>query len=301
MASKPNAEDLERLHYRLNFSTHAIAAIYNVQQLEACSWLDACGLKRRPDEGNIKDWQRIRLARSDQTDYAIHLTESLDTLKEILESGYLKTSWGDRRSQTTGAMIRTIRGPHPAVCFTDQTLGNLCETFSQMGGRFFWPYGVVFNKANLYDYGARPVIYGDESMFAALPDDRKFLWVKYDPRPDPAYGGYPRDFLHEREWRCRPRNIERGSVVWDLDGVPILLPHDVSVSNAKLFLLVFRQRDADDLQTWLSGVERTSDREWLRRYYALLRSAKVVVFEHVRKHVESGNVLWTRFETLPID
>src|SRR5208337_537526 len=74
--------------------------------------------------------------------------------------------------------LHTIKRPHPAVCFTDQTLRILCDTFANFGGRFFFPYRVALTKTSLYDYGARAVIYGDDAIFAALPPDWQYLWDK---------------------------------------------------------------------------------------------------------------------------
>src|SRR5208282_1110771 len=287
MPSKPTAEELERLHHRQGRSTYAIAAIYNVWQFDVCNWLAEYAIDRRSDDANIKDWEKIRLARKDNSEFTLHLTDSLDTLKEILGCGYLKPARGPRWSHTTGIRQDTIKGPYPAVCFTAQTLGDLCETFANFGGRFFFPYGIAFNKTSLYEYGARPVVYGDEAIFHALPADWQYLWAKYDPLPDSSLGGYPRDFLHEREWRCRPSRRRTASVSWDIDAVPILLPRDLewSAANAPFVLLVFRESDADDLRQWLGRGGRESEHEWLRRYFTLLPEAKVVVFEEVSRGV----------------
>jgi len=90
---------------------------------------------------------------------------------------------------------------------------------------------------------------------------------------------------------------------WDIDGVPILLPRDLSQSPDRpaFVLMVFRQRDADDLKEWLASEQWNGDTEWLRRYFAVLPTARIVVFEDVRKQLKSGNVLWNRLETLPLD
>jgi hypothetical protein len=175
-----------------------------------------------------------------------------------------------------------------------------------MGGRFFWPFGIALNKTSLYDFGARPVLNGDDELRRSLPDEMKYLWSRYDPRPDPRYThpatrstGYPRDFMHEREWRCRPRKYSAGGVSWDLDGVPLLLPGDMANEAPAFALLVFRQEDADALKAWLPR-EWNTDHQWLRRYCARLPQAPVIIFDQVRKNLRAGNLLWTRVETSPM-
>src|SRR5208337_4802003 len=101
MVSTPTAEELKRLHHRQNRSTDAIAAIYSASRADVCRWLIEDGFTRRSDDASIGDWEKIRLARKDITEYALHLTDSLETLKEILECGYLKPARGPRWSYTT--------------------------------------------------------------------------------------------------------------------------------------------------------------------------------------------------------
>jgi hypothetical protein len=72
------------------------------------------------------------------------------------------------------------------------------------------------------------------------------------------------------------------------------------VDDVPFVLLVFRQGDADELRRWLASRTWTSEQAWLRRYFALLPSAKIVVFEEVQKQIEAGNMLWVRMDTVPI-
>ena len=92
-------------------------------------------------------------------------------------------------------------------------------------------------------------------------------------------------------------------VSWEIDGVPILLPRDLrgACGDAPFVLLVFREEDAAELTRWRASRTWRNEHPWLRRYFALLPSARIVVFEEVCNQIEAGNVLWVRFETLPID
>lgn len=68
-------------------------------------------------------------------------------------------------------------------------------------------YGIAYHKVPLFNRGARgarPVVYGDKSMLAVLPEEMKYLFMTYDPscfsEVDPV------DFTWEREWRIAPRD-----------------------------------------------------------------------------------------------
>src|SRR5687768_3165021 len=81
----------------------------------------------------MKDWQRIRQQRHDLTDYVVHLTKATcrqvdgkyvtrtgrQVLKQILEDGHIKATFAPYRNKDDQ---RTVRGPDPAVCLTEQPL-----------------------------------------------------------------------------------------------------------------------------------------------------------------------------------
>ena len=77
------------------------------------------------------DWLKIRQARSGVTDYLIHWTRrainadgdyesAFDVLKAIIQCGCLRPSFSPKTRVTVGGRENTIRGPHPAVCFTER-------------------------------------------------------------------------------------------------------------------------------------------------------------------------------------
>src|SRR5258706_51606 len=57
---------------------------------------------------------------------------------------------------------RTIYGPDPAVCFTEMPIAAFVEAGIARAkrGEAMSPYGLVFEKATVFEHGARPVIYG---------------------------------------------------------------------------------------------------------------------------------------------
>lgn len=259
----------------------------------------------------MKDWQKIRRSREDITQYCIHLTKNFDTLKKILKCGYLRPGFGKRRSITVGGKSNTIQGPYPAVCFTEQPLWCLAQTIKTLSR--YRPYGIALRKKFLYNFGGRPVIYGDKNFLETLTDEHKYLWVKYDPNYESW--GYPVDWTHEREWRCCGRKqtyIFDGRynkrVSLNSEVVPILLPNDyekiLNRDHVPSFRVLVRSkkeveelRDSDFLS--LLSTTKVQNNMLLRRYFECLRKARIVAFEEVEKKLGEGEKAWRRFETIP--
>jgi hypothetical protein len=208
-----------------------------------------------------QDYQRIKRARSDISDFVLHCTRDhrhrvgdtktrlspSDALKHILQDGFLEATYACH--QGSAGWVPTIRGPHPAVCFTDQPVRFFLQSIKAskiMLRDRYTEFGVAVRKADLYRYGGRPVIYGDEGVLGArlspeelhdrrlrpdllvhkngLPEDYQYLWAHYDPtRWDSNLGARPIDFRHEREWRARPRP-HRNEQIGLTERVDIVVP-----------------------------------------------------------------------------
>src|SRR3990172_6170319 len=117
-----------------------------------------------------KDWANFRRARPDITDYVIHrvkrgtddgpFTRAFDVLVKILECGYLKPTFAVMRPRLYDHSPRpTIKGPYPAVCFTEQTLECFIVSCEHLGSPRYERYGIAIHKWPLFEYGARPVMY----------------------------------------------------------------------------------------------------------------------------------------------
>ena len=260
------------------------------------------------------DWRKIREARPDLSDYLMHWTSGqriggtyvkpFDALKSILSYGGLKPSFAPKTSVTAGGRQETIKGSHPAVCFTEQPLGAFMKSCRALPGRYR-PYGVVVHKWPLFKYGGRSVIYGDEDLLEALPDGCKYLWVRYSPIPDPIYK-YPVDWTHEREWRARSgpcKYFGIGSSPSEV--VPLLLP-PAFYPSAKEHVLVLprvivkHRSEAEELKDWILDLPPyTGPNAVLRRYFSVLRNVLIIPLDDVRKHIEEGDERWSSLETLP--
>lgn len=95
---------------------------------------------------------------------------------------------------------RTIRGGFPVVSFTAVPLDQLPELRCFRTHRSHWdfePYGLSIRRDALEHRGIRPVIYGDEQTWDAMPDgDRPFFQLN---RVSATTGAL--DWSGEREWR----------------------------------------------------------------------------------------------------
>lgn len=254
----------------------------------------------------MKAWERIRKARMDLTDYVIHwIRGEFNILMEILRCGYLKPSFAIKYSTLVGTSRPTIRGPYPAVCFTEQTLECFVTSCKVLPSRYRL-YGIVFDKKDLYDYGGRPVIYGSTDLLESLPLEYQYLWVRYDPIP---LSGYPIDWTHEREWRARVKTPYY-CVVDSLpkEGVPLLLPRDFldnqeGESTPRFKILVAEKEEVKRLRyligILIQGWREKCENKYLKVYFERLPQIGVIALEEVKEHLEAGKKEWSRFETLP--
>lgn len=274
-----------------------------------------------------RHWKRIREARHDLTDYVIHWTKeqyeknsrssAFEVLLEIVRCGYLKPTFAIMTPVLRNPTPRpTIKGPYPAVCFTEQTLDCFLE--SCRSSSRYRPYGVALHKWALHNYGGRPVIYASEDMLGrkltveekgyqegkeiytdGLHVEYQYLWVRYEPIPE--HEGYPIDFTHEREWRCRPRPSYHPGI----DEVPLLLP--VTLSGDKVVsylprLLVNKTTEKEKLTCIIKekslSWKEMCDTRYLKEYYDVLPSVKIVALEEVEEHLQAGDKRWARLENI---
>lgn len=255
------------------------------------------------------DWLTIRKARPDLTDYLIHWTKGWASkggpfakLKQILETGLLMPTFAPRYRYTVGGTDRTIKGPHPAVCFTEQPLDSFitsCDTL-----RRYWPYGVAIRKEGLFRLGGRPVFYGDGDLLDSLPDDYKYLWVRFNPIPSTGLGGYPVDWTQEREWRARPSAYTYATDgLCPNEGVPLLLPPDYEAGLLLLPWVIVKTADeVDELGNWIGALSPfCGSNGVLRRYFSILPKVPIVSIEQIREGLRQGDDRWRRIDTLPYE
>ena len=271
----------------------------------------------------MSTWERIREARADVTDYVVHLTrfkverddgtrdvrDEFRRLKDILKAGYLRPTFAPRLTLQKNRN-RMVKGRHKAVCFTAQPLEQIPVTLKF--GMAYAGYGIALSKVDLYDYGARPAIYGDEAELSDLGQDLKYRWVRYRPLR-PGSGGYPNDFTFEREWRCRMADGD--SLPWGhrVKGVPLLLPMDFrrvscfGAAETRVFknlppdfrIIVSFDDEVEDLREYLLSLKSADYRgEYFRIYRLALRKAQIISLEHVKRRLAKDDYRFRRIEDL---
>lgn len=264
-----------------------------------------------------KDWIAIRRARPDISDYLLHWTRGratddgrltpFDVLKEILRCGYVRPTFAPKESVTAGGKNNTIKGPHPAVCLTEQPLEAFLESCKVLPQRYE-RYALALHKWHLFSYGGRPVIYGDDGQLERLQDDDKYLWVRYSPIPEVMFGNFPIDWTHEREWRAKHEVHEYADIgQTPPNGVPLLLPPVTYPKSGKPVLslprvLVKTTEERDEIAQWIRELPAyDGDNGVLQRYFAILPSIMVIPLDHVEEHVRGGDVRYAHLETLPYE
>ncbi|VTR93429.1 Uncharacterized protein OS=Neosynechococcus sphagnicola sy1 GN=DO97_21640 PE=4 SV=1: DUF4427 [Gemmata massiliana] len=133
---------------------------------------------------------------------------ALFLMRCAIRHGRLWATWSLRGGS------RTIYGPHPAVCFTDMPTAAFLEASSDRlkAGQKISTFALTFPKSQMFDLGARPVIYGLSGPPVNVPTDKsggpriippdrlplqeQYRHVSYYPT-----GRYRVDWTHEREWR----------------------------------------------------------------------------------------------------
>jgi len=110
-----------------------------------------------------------------------------------------------RRIVTQQRLVATatfIRGGTPVVSFTAAQLDELPQLRTYRPHLHRWdfePYGICIDQRWLQSRGARPVQYGDETLWAAMPAaDRAFFQREATRR---SAAGREMDWRREKEWR----------------------------------------------------------------------------------------------------
>jgi hypothetical protein len=164
-------------------------------------------------------YREILKRRSDMTEWLIHFTRhngdmpAREVLRQILIEGVLRPSWSERGRQ------RTVYGPVPAVCFSEQPLAAFATYVDARRDTGLTDgYGLLLHKHDVNAAGGRPVIYGLKYVYEldrnqkirrdidpqcrvlredCLPFHEQYRYVTFVPNDTQN----AIDWSHEREWR----------------------------------------------------------------------------------------------------
>ncbi|BCD92212.1 hypothetical protein fh0823_23510 [Francisella halioticida] len=112
------------------------------------------------------------MKRSDLSDKLIHFTKgeskeiSFQNLLEILDNGVLLGS------------CENIKGKWDCICFTETPKGIIEK--NGFGKNRYSEFGIIFNKRELFNMGARPVIYQTNKECDLLHKSIRWKNVRYD-------------------------------------------------------------------------------------------------------------------------
>ena len=155
-----------------------------------------------------KEWIEHISRRSDVNCRVAHLTrrndgkDAFEVLCKILDEKMLIGSGREG----------FIRGNNRAVCFQDVPLYSLAENVkyeyeclmkakseNKNTKNRYEGFGLRFNKGQIFQKGARPVIYGTKDELNILPDSEQWRCVQIDLNA----ANKIIDWTHEREWRIK--------------------------------------------------------------------------------------------------
>ncbi len=133
------------------------------------------------------------MVRPDISDKLVHFTGGNNHEEAF---GRLCAIIGEEQLRGSG---EKIKGEYRCVCFTEAPLRSLRDGLVNPNAYSrYQPFGIIYDKAHVFDQGGRPVIYQPDSEFSILPEELRWRHMRYEPTSTT-----PVDFTWEREWRVR--------------------------------------------------------------------------------------------------
>ena len=227
-------------------------------------------------------------------------------LKKIIHDGYIHSGWSLRHFRPT------IYGPYSATCFTEMPLHALIKYAKFRGtcSGYVGNYGIAFKRSELYNAGARPVIYGlssphqeanDESdpnfghgwrclsskCGIGLNEQYRYVYTNFGTTKST-------DWMHEREWRWPLSKPDS-----HLDGMPFLLSEDWGYQFSEIVIIVSKDVEQQEILEQLKVMYDAKGRECGIDYNIRLISAtKVLSLESLE--TANINLNDVRIEDVPM-
>lgn len=135
--------------------------------------------------------------RPDISPHLVHYTKGTD------EEAFAVLRLLIRESRILGN-VNMIKGEHRCVCFSEAPPNVSRAGLNNMAGyRRYAPFGIMFNKSKIFEWGGRPVIYQADEEYGQLRPTNDWRHVRYEPaRQNPV------DFTWEREWRMKCTELQ---------------------------------------------------------------------------------------------
>ena len=232
---------------------------------------------------------------------------AIDVLKKILHDGFIHSGWSLRN------MVSTVYGPYSAVCFTEMPLYALVEYAKVRGEKdgYVGNYGIAFRRNELFDAGARPVIYGLSSEYKETDVDENGVCQGRLLHPDCGIGKHEQyryvstslhkkngrtiDWTHEREWRWPLQDSH-----YDVPGIPFFLSKDYADFFTDVIIIVGTDEEMEDVLLHLKTLYDAGSTDTGREYNrSIIASARVLSLETVSK-LKNIDYHTMKIENLPM-
>lgn len=265
----------------------------NPQDLQPIAELEGYyGDMRLPDYYDNEGIGHNVISEYEETEYKIaEDAHAFDVLMKILHDGYVHSGWSLRNFKPS------IYGPKTAVCFTGMPLYALLQ-YAKFRGKYsgyVGNYGIAFRRNELYAAGGRPVIYGlsgehieadvtPQGVFqgrildvekTGIPVHEQYRYVATKMQKQYAYGEYPVDWTHEREWRWALPDDKLG-----VPGLPFFLSKEYADFFSEIIIIVSTNEERNDTLMYLKNLYDSSGTNTGFEYNVnMIAAAKVLPLE----------------------
>lgn len=233
-----------------------------------------------------------------------------EILQKIIHDGYIRSGWSFRDN------VPTVYGPYSAVCFTEMPLYGLIDYAKNRGEKsgYVGNYGIAFLRKELFDAGARQVIYGLSTDYKEADDitDAYYnhglrclsekcgigLQEQYRYVSTNLGKGKRVDWTHEREWRWPFKGGNEG-----VAGIPFLLSEEWGYQFTQLVIIVNKDEEQHEILDQLKNMYDSKSRNCGFDYnISLIPAIRVLSLETLAKaNVDMRNVRIKDVPTLQVE
>ncbi len=261
-----------------------ITTLQDVYKLEG-----GTGELRYPDYYDSKGEAQSILSLEDENEYEIpEDAEAFDVLLKILHDGFLHAGWSYRN------YVPTIYGPRAAVCFTEMPLHAFLEYAEDRGKKcgLISKYAIALKRKELFNAGARPVIYGLSSPHMesdgfetgiyqgrclSIKDTGIGLQEQYRYVATSMSLDKYIDWTHEREWRWPLPNDRL-----HIPGLPLFLDKFYGQFLSEILVFVESHDEKTTVLDYLKSLyDSGSWNNGIEYDIKLIQAVKVISFEEL--------------------
>jgi len=258
-----------------------------------------------PDSFTYEGEPNFLTQKYEEDDYGIEPDAyAFSVLKKILHDGIIKTGWSFRNQ------MPTIYGPKSAACFTEMPLYALIEYAKNRNDKeSIEPYGIAFIKEEIFEAGARPVIYGlsgkhkeskenEENYGIGLRTLAVECGIGIKEMYRYVYTSIKRqkriDWTHEREWRWADIDEK-----FDFAGMPFIAETD-EIKFSTIIVFVKTNEEVADILEHIQNLYHSRSTNFDRLYdLDLLKNTLIISLEDLANL--SDDIENVKIDDLPLN